>query len=134
MKCAISRTLVEGLHRAAEAAGNREICGLLLGTPEFIAEAVPIPNAAADPVRGFELDPAAHLAASRAAREAGKAVVGHYHSHPTGLVPPSIVDAIRAEEQGRLWLILGGGYAGMWISRRGGSVLNAFEAVECRLV
>ena len=125
---------MEALQRSAAAAGNREICGLLLGRPDLIDEAVPIPNASADPMRGFELDPASHLAASRAARQAGKTVVGHYHSHPSGNASPSTADALLAEEQGRLWLILARGEARLWDSRRGGKVLNAFEPVECRLV
>ena len=125
---------MEGLHRAAKAAGNREICGLLLGSRDLIGEAVPIPNVAADPRVAFELDVVSHIAASRAARQAGKQIVGHYHSHPSGIASPSEADAMRAEEQGRLWLILAGGEAGLWLRRRGGSVLNAFEAVGCRLV
>ncbi len=107
-----------------------EHCGLLVGSDGAIADLVAIPNVSASPASSFELDPAAHLAAARHAREQGKRIVGHYHSHPSGDASPSHADARRAREQGLYWLILGGGEARLWISRAGGSMLGAFEPVE----
>ena len=130
MKCAISRALLERLLRDADAAGKREICGLLIREEGLVVEAVSVRNVAADPERGFEFDPLVHIAASRTARLAGSRIIGHYHSHPGGNPVPSSIDAGRAEEQDTYWLILGGGAARLWLSRSGGTVLGAFEPVE----
>ncbi len=133
MKCAISREVLERLLSEAKAAQCREICGLLLGRNGFIDEAVSITNAARDPKRSFLLDPAAHLAASKKARQAGRTIVGHYHSHPGGNPEPSWADAQAAEEQGLYWLILAAGDARLLISRRGGEILGAFGGIEIEL-
>jgi proteasome lid subunit RPN8/RPN11 len=129
MNWAISRGVLQRVLAEARAAHPQETCGLLLGAPGRIEEVAAIANAAADPRRGFELEPAAQLRASRAARGAGWSVLGHYHSHPGGDPAPSASDAARADEQGRLWLILGGGAARLWVSRRGGAVLGRFDPV-----
>lgn len=129
MKRAISRPLLDRLQADAIAAGNREICGLLVGGADAIDDAIGIPNAAADPTTGFALDPRAQLAVVRASREAGRTIIGCYHSHPSGDRMPSRTDAVHADQQDYLWLILGGGGADLWRSRRGGPVLGAFEPV-----
>lgn len=134
MNCAISRSLLERLRGEAGAAPGREICGLLVGRPGLIRDARPVANAASDPARGFALDPAEHLAAAREARARGDILVGHYHSHPGGRSDPSPEDARNADEQGRYWLILGAGEARLWLSRRGGAVLGAFEPVELEIL
>lgn len=114
----------------AREAGAEEICGLLLASGGLIDTAAAIPNKAADPRRGFELDPRAHLAAARAARVMGKTVRGHYHSHPSGDPRPSPADAASADEDGRYWLIVTRSAARMWVSTKGGSVLGAFEPIQ----
>lgn len=73
-----------------------------------IGEARPCRNVAADPARRFEIDPAALLAAHRAARAGGPAILGCYHSHPSGVAEPSACDAAAAEPNGWLWLIVAG--------------------------
>lgn len=128
MNCAISRAVLDRLR--TEARADEEVCGLLLARGGVIDEATPIPNSAIDRRQSFALDPQAHLAASGAARAAGKTIVGHYHSHPSGDPHPSAADAAEASEQGRYWLIVTASEARMWISRSGGSVLNAFEPVR----
>jgi proteasome lid subunit RPN8/RPN11 len=130
MRCRISRELLVGLRAETAAADGREICGLLLGKPGLIETAWPIPNAAPDGARAFLLDPAAHLAAQRRAREEGRVIVGHYHSHPAGLADPSATDADGAGEQGRYWLIVAAKQARLWISRKGGASLAAFDPIE----
>jgi proteasome lid subunit RPN8/RPN11 len=133
MKCAISREVLERLLSEAKGAHSGEICGLLLGRNGFIDEAVSIANVAKDPECSFLLDPAAHLAASKKARQAGRGIVGHYHSHPGGNPEPSPADAQAAEEQGLYWLILAAGEARLLISRRGGEILGAFGGIEIEL-
>jgi proteasome lid subunit RPN8/RPN11 len=57
--------------------------------------------------------PAALIAAHRAARAGGPALVGHYHSHPGGSPVPSARDAAAAEP-GSYWIIAGSGALRAW--------------------
>jgi len=93
-----------------------EVCGLLLGRPGRIEEIRPAANVAPNPERHFELDPATLLMSHKAARSGGPAILGHYHSHPSGLPEPSATDAANAAPDGSLWLIVGGGEARLWIA------------------
>lgn len=109
MAIRISRAALDAIARQAAASPAAEVCGLLLGAAGLAAEdvrtALPAANVAADPARRFELDPAALIAAHRRARAGGEAVLGHYHSHPSGDVRPSARDAAMAFEANALWLI-----------------------------
>jgi proteasome lid subunit RPN8/RPN11 len=113
MTVAISRSLLEQI-MALAAASRDEICGLLLGRDDAIEAILPTANVALDPARHFELDPAALIAAYRAARKGGPAVIGHYHSHPSGVAAPSEIDRACAAPDGSLWLIIGGREATLW--------------------
>ncbi|SFR97290.1 Mov34/MPN/PAD-1 family protein [Sphingomonas jatrophae] len=101
----ISRTLAERIRVLAAADPGREVCGLLLGAGEVVTAILPAANVAANPARAFEVDPAVLLAAHRAARDGGPAVLGCYHSHPNGVARPSARDAAAAQP-GQLWLIV----------------------------
>lgn len=117
----ISRSLLEQI--VALAADDRhEVCGLLLGAPDRIEAIIPAANVAANPARHFELDPAALIAAHRAARSGGPAIIGHYHSHPSGVAAPSATDAACATPDGSLWLIIAGGEATLWRAGPGTAV------------
>jgi proteasome lid subunit RPN8/RPN11 len=129
MKWAISRPLAERLHREAKAAGNSEICGLLIGEEGRIDDAVPVRNAAPHPEREFLLDPAEHLRRSREKRQSGRRIVGCYHSHPSGDARPSSADLAGAFEAGFQGLILADGQAALWSSRGGGARRHAFEPI-----
>ncbi|HZW46795.1 MAG TPA: M67 family metallopeptidase [Microvirga sp.] len=130
MKATISRALLDRLRNESAAAGDAEICGLLLGRDAAIEEAVAIPNAAPEAKSGFLLDPKRHIDALRDARRSGKAVIGHYHSHPSCDPFPSPTDAVEAREEGVYWLILAAGASRLWLSRRRGQVLGSFDLVE----
>jgi proteasome lid subunit RPN8/RPN11 len=134
MNLAISRPLLDRLRQEAQAAEDMEICGLLVGKPGQIDAVVPLRNWDPEPKHGFALDPAEHVAAARHARVARMTVLGHYHSHPSGNAVPSMADAAQAHEEGVYWLIVAGREARLWISRRGGPVLRAFEPVELMLL
>lgn len=99
---------------ALAAASRDEICGLLLGREDAIEAILPAANVAPDPARHFELDPAVLIAAHRAARRGGPAVIGHYHSHPSGVAAPSETDRACAAPDGSFWLIVGGREATLW--------------------
>jgi desampylase len=115
----IAAALVLRLLAEAAESPALEVCGLLLGSGSRVDEARASRNVAADPARMFELDPAALIAAHKAARAGGPAILGHYHSHPSGSAAPSPRD-LAAATPGQLWLILGGGTARLWLARAGG--------------
>ncbi|QUT04207.1 M67 family metallopeptidase [Sphingobium phenoxybenzoativorans] len=109
----ISRSLLDRIVALA-GAEDAEICGLLLGKGAECTGIVPAANVAQDPAVHFEIDPAVLIAAHRAARGGGSAVIGHYHSHPSGAAEPSATDAAAARPDGALWLIVAGGGCRLW--------------------
>jgi desampylase len=80
----------------------RECCGLLVGRPGEILEAVPASNGAADPTRRYEISPVDYFAQIHRCRRINEAqserfaVVGAYHSHPRSGPEPSETDAAQA--------------------------------------
>lgn len=98
--------MVEG----AKAGNPQETCGLLSGTMSIDACHVtriwPAANLAADPIHHFELDPAVRFAAENHCRQAGRQVVGHWHSHPNGRLDPSPADLAMAYEPHMIWVII----------------------------
>ena len=125
----ISRSL---LQRIVSEAGNspHEICGLLLGADDAVAEVRACRNVHPDPATRFELDPAALFAALRAARHGGPALIGHYHSHPSGHAAPSAQDAADAAPDGRVWLIVAGDEVTAWRAVRDGAVHGRFDPLS----
>jgi len=119
MAVSIARDILRTLFDAAMATPDREICGLLFGSADRIDRAQPADNVADRPEDTFEIDPRALFAALRAERAGGERLIGHYHSHPNGSAAPSPRD-LAAAEAGKLWLILGGGDARLWIMENGG--------------
>lgn len=71
-------------------------------------------NVALDPLRHFEIDPTALIAAHRAARGGGPPVIGYYHSHPTGHPVPSATDCEHAAGDGSIWAIVADGAVAFW--------------------
>lgn len=113
---AVPADVLDAVVAAARASRPRECCGLLLGDRTRIVRTFPAENLAATPTR-YDIAPADHFAALRAARDTGLAVVGCYHSHPGGGARPSSAD--RAEALADfLYLIVGLGAAspevGLW--------------------
>ena len=126
-----SRDLAWVLRQAA--ASPVEICGLLVGEPGAILRVEAMANVADDPAIRFALDPAQLIAARRAARGEKLAVIGHYHSHPSGRAEPSAADAAAAHGDEALWLIVAAGGAELWRAVRGGSYHGAFDRVALRV-
>lgn len=106
----------------------QEACGLLLGDA-VIREARPAANVAADPLTRFEIDPAALIAAHRAARQGGPGLLGYYHSHPNGHPRPSATDCEHAGGDGSVWAIAAAGEVTFWRDTPGG-----FERLSYRVV
>lgn len=129
MKLLISSTILADVQQLARSAGDREICGILFGTGNHVARHLPTTNIAADPRCRFEIDPAALIAAERAARAGGEPIIGYFHSHPGGQVSPSLTDAHNAAADGRIWLIINGSAAAAWRAVANGQVFGRFDAM-----
>lgn len=82
-----------------------ECCGVLLGVPGEVVEAVRTRNVAGDPNR-FLLDPKDHIDARREGRRRGLEIVGFYHSHPHSAALPSATDLADASYPGHLYAIV----------------------------
>jgi proteasome lid subunit RPN8/RPN11 len=114
VKCIrISRSVLSRLGALEAHSPDREVCGLLLGHDEVIDGLIEADNVAADPRTTFEIDPRTLLDARRAARRGGPAVIGCYHSHPSGVARPSQRDVDLAEP-GTVWLIIAAGEVTGW--------------------
>lgn len=115
----MSLTIVPAAHAAmldvAAAAAPHEACGLLLGKGVRICAATAAANVHPRPATHFEIDPAALIAAHRAAREgSGPQVLGYWHSHPNGRAGPSDADRAAASGDGRIWAIVASGNLTVW--------------------
>ena len=132
MTVTIASDLLDQILREAAASPDAEVCGLLLGSAERIDGVQSCRNVAADPSRWFDIDPATLLAAHRRARTGGPRIVGHYHSHPTGIAAPSPRDAEAAMADGTLWLIVAGGAVTMWRAVEAGAIQGRFDPVVVR--
>jgi proteasome lid subunit RPN8/RPN11 len=97
------------LEREAQAVYPLECCGLIEGTRDKdLIRALLVHstrNLASQPDR-FSIDPAEHIRLLRGARDAGRQIVGCYHSHPNGTTEPSVRDREGAGEKGFVWLIV----------------------------
>lgn len=132
----IPRVVLDAIAAHARRESPRECCGLLIGTPTEITEAIPTTNAADDPLRRYEIPPAEHLAEIRRCRallrETGVTVtvVGAYHSHPHSAPVPSPTDLDQAFED-FLYVIAGGVDASEPAGIRAYRLRNGrFEAAE----
>ena len=114
---------------AAAAAARDEVCGLLLGRNGIVEHVRACANVAADPARRFELDPRALLDAHRAARDGGPPIIGHYHSHPTGIAEPSATDAAEALPDGTVWVIVAAGVLTAWRAVERGALHGRFDMI-----
>ena len=115
----ISREALDAIRRDAAASPEAEVCGLLLGEGMRVKEARSCRNVAAEPATSFEIDPRALIVAHKAARAGGPAVIGHYHSHPSGKAEPSVRDAAAARG-GEVWVIVAGDEVEAWLATTGG--------------
>lgn len=126
----ISSALVERLRALASETSEREICGLLVGSGNDVFAIEPARNIATDPAVAFAIDPRVVIAARKRAREGGLALVGHYHSHPSGDGRPSARDAEQALDEGAIWLIVAAGTVSGWVARRGGQLHGRFNPLD----
>ncbi|MEM6584162.1 MAG: M67 family metallopeptidase [Pseudomonadota bacterium] len=109
MKIEVTREALDAIRCAAAEAGEKEACGLLLGTHEqgraCITQALETRNTHPTPHTHFEVEPKALIDAYRAEREGAPRVLGYFHSHPQGEAVPSETDQSMAPRDGRVWAI-----------------------------
>jgi desampylase len=129
MRLEIFSTAAQQIRDHARRDHPREACGLLLGRGDRIETVAASANVAVNPEREFEIDPALLLRCHREARAGGPAVLGWYHSHPNGRAEPSAIDAERAVEDGKLWLIVAGDRLNAFRSIEGGAIVGRFEEI-----
>ena len=128
MEIGVTSGVMATLLEEAAKAHPLECCGLLLGQGVRVQTAQPAANVHPEPARHFEIDPAALIAAHRAARVGGPQVLGYYHSHPNGRAEPSATDAAQASGDSRIWAIIAAGEVSWWRDTPGG-----FEALPTRV-
>ncbi len=81
----------------AEEAYPYECCGALIGREAHVLRVLPLPNTTSEgPRRRFLVGPDDYRRAEAAARKAGAALLGFYHSHPDHPARPSEVDLAQA--------------------------------------
>jgi proteasome lid subunit RPN8/RPN11 len=129
MPLTVTARALAAIRASARDAHPSEACGLLLGESHHIQTAQPVTNIHPVPLTHFEIDPAALLAAHRNARTGGPALLGYFHSHPTGHPRPSATDCEHSSGDGRVWAIEANGEITLW---RDGD--NGFEALSYTLV
>ena len=82
-------------HALAEA--PLECCGLLIGDEASIEGTHPAENLRRSRT-AYQVAPADHFSAIRAARAEGRRVIGAYHSHPASPARPSATDVAEAND------------------------------------
>ena len=114
----ISKRIRDEVVAHARDGAPEEVCGLLAGgdndAGRRVEAAHPARNASASPRTNYELDPAEQLELMESIEDAGRDVVGFYHSHPKGPQGPSATDAAEATwpDQSYVIVSLGGDGAG----------------------
>lgn len=114
MALLLSSSIKANLLDWAAKAAPEECCGLLMGQGGRVESAILVANVADDPLRYFEIDPVALIAAEKAARSGGNAIIGYFHSHPNARAEPSQTDIQSAANDGRIWLIIAGACLTAW--------------------
>lgn len=129
----VTSGVIATLIAEAASAAPAECCGILLGRKR-IEQARPAANIAPEPLRHFEIEPAALIAAHRSARSGGLPVIGYYHSHPTGHPVPSATDCEHAGGDGSVWAIIapnaGGADVAFWRDGAPGFEALSYEVVD----
>ena len=110
----ISSKSIAAIRAHAAETPDVEVCGLLFGTVEAVERVQRCANVADTPATRFEIDPAALIASHKAERAGGAKLIGHYHSHPSGVCAPSAADRAEARDAGQYWLIIAGAEIRVW--------------------
>jgi desampylase len=129
MGLCISRQQYDQLVGWARDVGEHECCGLMLGQGANVHELLLSDNVSPQSRTHFEIDPAILIAAEKAARAGGPAILGYFHSHPNGRAQPSATDAEMAAADGRYWLVVTDEMVTAWQAVPDGSLNERFNPV-----
>lgn len=117
----VARSAFESMVAQAEAGYPNEVCGVLAGRDErtdssddrtdpsedrHVTAVHAVPNVADHPRTEYRMAPEEQLAAIDAVEDAGRDLVGFYHSHPAGPAGPSPTDEARATWPGYVYAIV----------------------------
>jgi proteasome lid subunit RPN8/RPN11 len=103
----------------AENCRPNECCGLLASDSDNqLRFAYPLTNIEESPV-GYTIDPDEHYAALTHAERTGWHVSGVFHSHPSGVATPSLVDVQTALEPAWVYVIVSPNELRSWRITRG---------------
>lgn len=95
----IPRALAESLHAHAREGYPFEICGVLLGQDGTVSQVERVANRETESPRvRYQIAPEDLIRIQREAREAGREILGYYHSHPDHPARPSETDRRIAAE------------------------------------
>jgi proteasome lid subunit RPN8/RPN11 len=95
----IPRALADRIAEQARTGYPFEVCGVLLGQDHTVREVVPVANRETESPRvRYEIAPEDLIRIQREAREAGREILGYYHSHPDHPARPSETDRRVAAE------------------------------------
>ncbi|HAH09392.1 MAG TPA: hypothetical protein DCL48_04745 [Alphaproteobacteria bacterium] len=129
----LPHALREAILVQAQASPREEICGLLIGDGLRVTALAPSPNIASEPEFGFAICDEIHARAQKTARLEGRAIIGCYHSHPSGEASPSQIDLLAIHEDGFVWMIATPtGALTAWRARQHGGV-KRFEPLPLDL-
>jgi len=105
----IDPTVLRHIEGLAQDRFPEEACGLLVGrrgaNDVVISAARESKNLAPNPCAGFEVDTGLRLRLQRELRDSDAAIVGVFHSHPSGDPEPSATDRASIWEPELIWLI-----------------------------
>ena len=88
----VAAAVVRSIEQEARSASPEECCGLLSGTDGAITNVHPLRNESPKPETRYFASPDDLLAAMRRIRDAGRRMMGIYHSHPRTAAYPSASD------------------------------------------
>ena len=126
----VARAAIDRMLSEAAGAAPEECCGILLGEGDKVKDVRPTANVAPAPLRAFEIDAEALIAAHRSARSGGLQVLGYFHSHPAGAAEPSAADRAQAAHDGRVWAIVGEGGVTVWRDDENGFTALSYTVDE----
>ena len=117
---AVPEAVREGIVAHAREGAPEEVCGVLAGVRESegqpdarrVETRHPAENVAEMPRTRYEIDPREQLDLMERIEDAGREVVGFYHSHPRGPLSPSATDAAQATWPDRSYVIVSLGAEG----------------------
>jgi len=97
----------------AQSSDEVEICGFISAKNQKIAAIYPVQNVASTPACFYRMDEKQQIDAMRKMREAGEALFGIYHSHPSTEATPSATDIREATYPEAVYFIVSLNTAGV---------------------